>query len=143
MGSERQLASSLSLCGRRQGVCTRSSGRETKWQGDLRWTLASHGLAGPIKVPARSTGRGDHLPPQLVNSCQKHLAVRKGGTVVCGGIHMSDIPRMPYKLLWSERQVVSIANLARGRPRVLRPSRAKPTSALSRPLTSLKMPMKR
>ncbi len=40
-------------------------------------------------------------------------AVRKGGTVVCGGIHMSDIPRMPYKLLWGERRVVSIANLTR------------------------------
>ncbi|MCS3743219.1 MULTISPECIES: zinc-dependent alcohol dehydrogenase family protein [unclassified Rhizobium] len=39
--------------------------------------------------------------------------VRKGGTVVCGGIHMSDIPRMPYQLLWGERHVVSVANLTR------------------------------
>ncbi|MBX5014615.1 zinc-dependent alcohol dehydrogenase family protein [Rhizobium lentis] len=39
--------------------------------------------------------------------------VRKGGTVVCGGIHMSDIPRMPYRLLWGERRVVSVANLTR------------------------------
>lgn len=40
-------------------------------------------------------------------------AVRKGGTVVCGGIHMSDIPAMPYRLLWEERRVVSVANLTR------------------------------
>lgn len=38
-------------------------------------------------------------------------AVRKGGTVVCGGIHMSDIPTFPYSLLWGEREVRSVANL--------------------------------
>ncbi len=41
-------------------------------------------------------------------------AVRKGGRVVCGGIHMSDIPEMPYALIWGERSVVSVANLTRG-----------------------------
>jgi alcohol dehydrogenase, propanol-preferring len=40
-------------------------------------------------------------------------AVRKGGRVVCGGIHMSDIPQFPYRLLWEERQIVSVANLTR------------------------------
>jgi propanol-preferring alcohol dehydrogenase len=40
-------------------------------------------------------------------------AVRKGGTVVCGGIHMSDIPSFPYRLLWQERKIVSVANLTR------------------------------
>jgi propanol-preferring alcohol dehydrogenase len=40
-------------------------------------------------------------------------AVRKGGTVVCGGIHMSDIPSFPYELLWGERTLTSIANLTR------------------------------
>ena len=40
-------------------------------------------------------------------------AVRKGGKVVCGGIHMSDIPSFPYRLLWEERSVVSVANLTR------------------------------
>ncbi|MEA2740476.1 MAG: alcohol dehydrogenase, propanol-preferring [Acetobacteraceae bacterium] len=40
-------------------------------------------------------------------------AVRKGGRVVCAGIHMSDIPRFPYSLLWEERQLVSVANLTR------------------------------
>jgi propanol-preferring alcohol dehydrogenase len=40
-------------------------------------------------------------------------AVAKGGTVVCGGIHMSDIPSFPYDLLWGERTVRSVANLTR------------------------------
>ena len=40
-------------------------------------------------------------------------AVRKGGRVVCAGIHMSDIPRFPYSVLWEERQLVSVANLTR------------------------------
>jgi len=39
--------------------------------------------------------------------------VRKGGTVVCGGIHMSDIPAFPYALLWGERSLRSVANLTR------------------------------
>ncbi|CAN7285199.1 zinc-dependent alcohol dehydrogenase family protein [Polaromonas sp. LjRoot131] len=40
-------------------------------------------------------------------------AVRKAGRVVCGGIHMSDIPSFAYQLLWEERQLVSVANLTR------------------------------
>lgn len=40
-------------------------------------------------------------------------AVKKGGRVVCGGIHMSDIPTFPYALLWEERKVMSVANLTR------------------------------
>ena len=40
-------------------------------------------------------------------------AVSKGGRVVCAGIHMSDIPAFPYRLLWDERSVVSVANLTR------------------------------
>jgi propanol-preferring alcohol dehydrogenase len=40
-------------------------------------------------------------------------ATAKGGTVVCGGIHMSDIPSFPYELLWGERVVRSVANLTR------------------------------
>jgi propanol-preferring alcohol dehydrogenase len=69
-------------------------------------------------------GGSDELPPQhldaaiifapvgsLVPTALK--AVRKGGRVVCGGIHMSDIPQFPYRLLWEERQVLSVANLTR------------------------------
>jgi propanol-preferring alcohol dehydrogenase len=40
-------------------------------------------------------------------------ATRKGGRVVCGGIHMSDIPQFAYRLLWEERQLLSVANLTR------------------------------
>ncbi len=40
-------------------------------------------------------------------------AVRKGGRVVCAGIHMSDLPSFPYRLLWEERELVSVANLTR------------------------------
>ncbi|MFI5363790.1 MAG: alcohol dehydrogenase, partial [Elusimicrobiota bacterium] len=40
-------------------------------------------------------------------------AVRKGGTVVCAGIHMGDIPSFPYSLLWGERRLQSVANLTR------------------------------
>ena len=47
----------------------------------------------------------------LVPTALSH--VRKGGRVVCGGIHMSDIPNFPYRLLWGEREVVSVANLTR------------------------------
>jgi propanol-preferring alcohol dehydrogenase len=40
-------------------------------------------------------------------------AIGKGGTVVCGGIHMSDIPSFPYSVLWEERSICSVANLTR------------------------------
>ena len=49
---------------------------------------------------------GDLVPMAL-------RAVRKGGRVVCAGIHMSDIPSFPYSLLWQERHLVSVANLTR------------------------------
>ena len=47
----------------------------------------------------------------LVLGALRHVA--KGGTVVCAGIHMSDIPQFPYALLWGERHVCSVANLTR------------------------------
>jgi propanol-preferring alcohol dehydrogenase len=40
-------------------------------------------------------------------------AVGKGGTIICGGIHMTDIPAFPYELLWEERSICSVANLTR------------------------------
>jgi propanol-preferring alcohol dehydrogenase len=48
---------------------------------------------------------------ELVPAALRH--VRKGGVVVCAGIHMSDIPSFPYELLWGERAVRSVANLTR------------------------------
>jgi propanol-preferring alcohol dehydrogenase len=64
------------------------------------------------------------MPPKLLNAAIIYApvgdlvplalkAVRKGGRVVCAGIHMSDIPSFPYQLLWDERQLVSVANLTR------------------------------
>jgi propanol-preferring alcohol dehydrogenase len=49
---------------------------------------------------------GALVPPAL-------RAVRKGGRVVCAGIHMSDIPAFPYSILWEERALLSVANLTR------------------------------
>jgi propanol-preferring alcohol dehydrogenase len=48
----------------------------------------------------------------LMVEALQHTA--KGGIVVSGGIHMSDIPSFPYSLLWGERQLRSVANLTRG-----------------------------
>jgi propanol-preferring alcohol dehydrogenase len=48
---------------------------------------------------------------ELVPAALRHL--RKGGVVVCAGIHMSDVPSFPYELLWGERSVRSVANLTR------------------------------
>jgi propanol-preferring alcohol dehydrogenase len=75
-------------------------------------------------LDAAWTGGSDELPPRPLDAAilfapvgelvpQALKAVRKGGRVVCGGIHMSDIPSFPYRLLWEERELVSVANLTR------------------------------
>jgi len=69
-------------------------------------------------------GGSDEMPPEPLDAAIIFAtdgalvplalkAVRKGGRVVCAGIHMSDIPSFPYQLLWEERQLVSVANLTR------------------------------
>jgi propanol-preferring alcohol dehydrogenase len=69
-------------------------------------------------------GDSDQFPPRPLDAAilfapvgalvpQALRAVRKGGLVVCGGIHMSPIPQFPYEWLWEEREIVSIANLTR------------------------------
>jgi len=69
-------------------------------------------------------GGSDEMPPEPLDAAIIYAtvgalvpmalkAVRKGGRVVCAGIHMSDIPSFPYALLWEERHVVSVANLTR------------------------------
>lgn len=69
-------------------------------------------------------GNSDEAPPEPLDAAiifapvgalvpAALRAVRKGGTVVCGGIHMSDIPPFAYSLLWGERVVRSVANLTR------------------------------
>jgi propanol-preferring alcohol dehydrogenase len=56
-------------------------------------------------------GAAAHIVCQLVPLAL--AAVRRGGTVICGGIHMSDIPAFPYARLWGERTLRSVANLSR------------------------------
>lgn len=69
-------------------------------------------------------GPSDSLPPHPLDAAllfapvgalvpQALRAVTKGGIVVCGGIHMSDIPAFPYEILWQERMICSVANLTR------------------------------
>ncbi|TMM12442.1 MAG: zinc-dependent alcohol dehydrogenase family protein [Actinobacteria bacterium] len=69
-------------------------------------------------------GWSDELPPEQLDAAilfapagelvpAALAALAKGGTVVCAGIHMSDIPSFPYELLWGERSVRSVANLTR------------------------------
>ncbi|HEV2442673.1 MAG TPA: zinc-dependent alcohol dehydrogenase family protein [Steroidobacteraceae bacterium] len=69
-------------------------------------------------------GNSDEVPPEPLDAAilfapvgalvpAALAAVRPGGRVVCAGIHMSDIPRFPYELLWGERSLSSVANLTR------------------------------
>ena len=77
-----------------------------------------------LSLGAVWAGSSDELPPVKLDAAiifapvgalitQALKAVRKGGTVVSGGIHMSDIPSFPYALLWEERSICSVANLTR------------------------------
>ncbi|MBI2229395.1 MAG: zinc-dependent alcohol dehydrogenase family protein [Deltaproteobacteria bacterium] len=77
-----------------------------------------------INLGAVWAGGSNELPPVKLDAAiifapagelvpQALKAVGKGGTVVCGGIHMSDIPSFPYSILWEERSVCSVANLTR------------------------------
>ncbi|WP_165917662.1 zinc-dependent alcohol dehydrogenase family protein [Roseateles saccharophilus] len=77
-----------------------------------------------LSMGASWAGGSGEAPPEPVDAAlifapagelvpQALQAVRKGGRVVCGGIHMSDIPSFPYRLLWEERRILSVANLTR------------------------------
>ena len=96
--------------GRRVFAFTRADDEETQafalelgaeWAGDALGPPPEELDAALIFAPV-----GELVPAAL-------RAVAKGGTVVCGGIHMSDIPAMPYELLWGERVLRSVANLTR------------------------------
>jgi propanol-preferring alcohol dehydrogenase len=98
------------------------------WQGRRIYAFTRAGDAAAQKL-ARSlgavwAGSSDEMPPEPLDAAIIFApvgalvplalkAVRKGGRVVCGGIHMSDIPSFPYRLLWEERQIMSVANLTR------------------------------
>jgi len=98
------------------------------WQGRSVFAFTKPGdlatQAFARSLGATWAGASDEMPPapldaaiifatsgELVPLALK--AVRKGGRVVCAGIHMSDLPSMPYSLLWEERQLLSVANLTR------------------------------
>ncbi len=84
-------------------VASQSFAREqgVEWAGDTTQPLPAELDAAIIFAPA-----GELVPLAL-------RAVARGGTVVCAGIHMSDIPSFPYNLLWGERTLRSVANLTR------------------------------
>ena len=99
-----------------------------RWQGRSVYAFTRRGDAEAQDL-ARSlgavwTGASEDLPPAPLDAAIIYApvgalvplalrAVRKGGRVVCAGIHMSDIPSFPYSILWQERQLVSVANLTR------------------------------
>lgn len=99
-----------------------------RWQGRevYAFTRAGDDAAQELarSLGARWAGSSDEMPPESLDAAiifapvgalvpRALQAVRKGGRVVCGGIHMSDIPQFPYSILWHERQLVSVANLTR------------------------------
>ena len=99
-----------------------------KWQG-----RAVYAFTRPGDTSTQSFARGlgaawvggtDERPPEPLDAAiifapvgalvpAALRAVRKGGRVVCAGIHMSDIPAFPYSILWEERELLSVANLTR------------------------------
>ena len=99
-----------------------------KWQGRSVFAFTRPGdlstQAFARSLGASWAGGSNETPPEQLNAAIIFAtvgdlvplalkAVRKGGRVVCAGIHMSDIPSFPYQLLWEERQLVSVANLTR------------------------------
>ncbi|MCZ7664897.1 MAG: zinc-dependent alcohol dehydrogenase family protein [Thermoleophilia bacterium] len=75
--------------------------------------MGAHWAGGSLDVPPEPLDAAIILAPvgDLVPQALRQVA--KGGVVVCGGIHMSDIPSFPYQILWEERMVRSVANLTR------------------------------
>ena len=99
-----------------------------RWQGRSVFAFTRPGDAATQafarRLGATWAGGSEELPPEPLDAAIIYAtvgdlvplalkAVRKGGRVVCAGIHMSDIPGFPYRLLWEERQLVSVANLTR------------------------------
>jgi propanol-preferring alcohol dehydrogenase len=99
-----------------------------RWQGRsvFAFTRAGDDAAQSFarKLGASWAGSSTETPPELLDAAiifapvgalipSALKAIRKGGRVVCAGIHMSDIPSFAYELLWGERQLISVANLTR------------------------------
>ena len=99
-----------------------------RWQGRSVYAFTQPGdartQAFALELGATWAGGSDQRPPVPLDAAiifapvgalvpRALMSVRKGGRVVCGGIHMSDIPSFPYGLLWEERELKSVANLTR------------------------------
>ena len=99
-----------------------------KWQGRSVFAFTRPGdvatQAFARRLGATWAGGSNEMPPEPLDAAIIFATVgelvplalktvRKGGRVVCAGIHMSDIPSFPYRLLWEERQLMSVANLTR------------------------------
>jgi propanol-preferring alcohol dehydrogenase len=99
-----------------------------RWQGRSVFALTRPGdvatQAFARRLGAVWAGGSDETPPEPLDAAIIFAtvgdlvplalrAVRKGGRVVCAGIHMTDIPSFPYDVLWEERQLLSVANLTR------------------------------
>jgi alcohol dehydrogenase, propanol-preferring len=125
-GSEAERLKALGLYG--FGAAAHILAQVAAWQGRRVYAFTRGGDTA-AQAFARSlgavwAGSSDEMPPEPLDAAIIFApvgalvplalkAVKKGGRVVCGGIHMSDIPRFPYSLLWEERHVVSVANLTR------------------------------
>ena len=125
----------LGLCGdaRRLGLYGFGSAAHivaqvARWQGRRVFAFVRPGddeaASFARELGAEWAGASDELPPEELDAAIVFApvgalvpaalrAVAKGGSVVCGGIHMSDIPAFPYELLWGERVLRSVANLTR------------------------------
>jgi len=125
-GSERESLQALGLYG--FGAAAHILAQVAAWQGRRVYAFTRGGdtaaQAFAKSLGAVWAGGSDEMPPEPLDAAIIFApvgalvplalkAVKKGGRVVCGGIHMSDIPRFPYSLLWEERHVVSVANLTR------------------------------
>ena len=99
-----------------------------KWQGRRIFAFTRRGDTAAQDfsraLGAVWAGASDEVPPEPLDAAiifapvgalvpAALRVVKKGGRVVCGGIHMSDIPSFPYALLWEERHIVAVANLTR------------------------------
>ena len=99
-----------------------------RWQGRDVYAFTRAGdtvaQAFALKLGARWAGSSEDAPPEELDCAIIYApvgalvpaalrAVRKGGRVICAGIHMSDIPSFPYSILWEERELKSVANLTR------------------------------
>lgn len=126
---------SLRLCGDAErlglygfGAAAHLVAQVARWQGRRVFAFSRRGDAAAQafarELGAEWAGASDEPPPEELDAAilfapagelvpAALAAVAKGGVVVCGGIHMSDIPSFPYRLLWGERVLRSVANLTR------------------------------